>query len=69
MSQPMEPITERIKAKYTPDQIREAVLNCVYDSAMNDGDYLYNLLTWAHRDYTDTDYLDDFISMDLMERA
>ena len=52
----------------TPEQIKKAVLDQVVDSCMNDMDYLYNIITWAHRDYTEADYESDFISMDLAEQ-
>lgn len=56
---------EEIKAKFTPDQIREKVLNNVWDVCNQDGGYLWNLIEWAHRDYNEEDYLSDFISMEL----
>ena len=58
-------LEEQIKAKYTADEIRQKVLDNVWDVCNNDGDYLWNLIEWAHRDYKADDYLDDFISMEL----
>lgn len=56
---------DQIKAKYSPEEIRERVLDRVWNSCNEDGGYLDNLIRWAHRDYTDEDYISDFISMDL----
>ena len=68
MSDQYQILVEEVKAKYTADQIREAVLDNVWNTCNEDGGYLENLIEWAHRDYTDADYLDDFITMDLQER-
>lgn len=42
------------------DKIKQAVLDQVFQSCQADGDYLYNLIEWAHKDYTEQDYLDDY---------
>jgi hypothetical protein len=52
----------------TPAQIKQAVLDQVFDSCTNDADYLANLIEWAHRDYKNEDYENDFIAMELSER-
>lgn len=52
----------------TPSQIKQAVLDQVFDSCMNDADYLANLIEWAHRDYKNEDYENDFITMGLKDR-
>jgi hypothetical protein len=47
----------------TEEQIREAVINHVFECCMEDGDYLWNVIVWAHRDYTAQDYYNDFLQM------
>jgi hypothetical protein len=58
-------LEEQIKARYSPQEIRMLVLDQVWNSCNEDGDYLTNLIDWAHRDYKAEDYINDFISMDL----
>jgi hypothetical protein len=50
------------------DKIKQAVLDQVFQSCQDDGDYLYNLIEWAHKDYTEQDYLDDYDTMRLFEK-
>ena len=58
------------KAKgLSDDDIKEMVLNDAFDSANQDGDYLYNLIEWAYRDYTTEDYQNDFVQQGLNERV
>jgi len=61
-------LEEQIKAKYTPEQIRQKVLDNVWDVCDQDGGYLRNLIEWAHRDYKAEDYLNDFVSMELEDQ-
>lgn len=49
------------------DEIKQAVLENVFDICQNDADYLWHLIEWAHRDYTDADYQDDYNTMGLGE--
>jgi len=59
-------IIAKVKANgLTDDDIRQKVLDDVYNSACNDGDYLYNLIEWAYRDYTQEDYNNDFVQQGL----
>jgi hypothetical protein len=63
-------IIAEVKAKgLTDNDIRQKVLEDVFDSANNDGDYLWGLIEWAYRDYTQEDYNNDFVQQDLMERV
>ena len=50
------------------DKIKKAVLDQVFQSCQDDGDYLYNLIEWAHRDYKPGDYFSDYTTMGLDER-
>lgn len=45
------------------DDIKQAVLDRAWQSCMDDGGYLENLIEWAYRDYTDSDYEDEFLVM------
>jgi len=49
------------------DAIKQAVLDNVFNTCQNDTLYLWNLIEWAHRDYTDADYQDDYNTMELGE--
>lgn len=49
-------------------QIKNAVLNNVFEICQNDADYLSNLIEWAYRDYTKEDFLDDFLTMGLDDK-
>ena len=56
---------EKLKA-LDPQKVREAVLDQVFESCLNDPGYLENLIEWAHRDYSEADYLKDYLAMQPM---
>ena len=47
----------------TKDEIKKAVLDRAWQSCMDDGGYLANLIEWAYRDYTDADYEEELAIM------
>jgi len=52
----------------TATQIKEAVFESVLDSCLQDTQYLYGLIEWAYRDYSDAEFLDEYTAMDLQDR-
>lgn len=53
----------------TAEEIKKDVLDQAWQSCMDDGGYLANLIEWAYRDYTEEDYLDEYKSMGLDDRG
>ena len=60
-------ILAEVKSRYTNDDIRLKVLEDAWNSAQYDGDYLWNLIEWAYRDYSQDDFDNDFIQQGLNE--
>ena len=52
------------KTKITVSEAKVFVLASVIKSCMDDKDFMYDMLLWAFRDYTDENWTYDFLDME-----